>query len=68
MQNQGRLKCLKAREDYLTNVLDEARLNLAKISDDLNQYTSILKNLILQVFFFKLKNFYKFFKGFISTA
>lgn len=49
MQNQGRIKCLKAREDYLASVLDEARLNLSKISNDSKNYSSILKGLILQV-------------------
>jgi len=48
MQNQGRLKCLKAREDHLRNVLDEARRNLAKISADTNRYPPILKGLIMQ--------------------
>lgn len=49
MQNQGRLKCLKAREDYLKSVLDEARSKLSKISTDPNRYPHILKGLILQV-------------------
>lgn len=48
MLNQGRLKCLKAREDHLHNVLDEARSNLARISSDSGRYPSILKGLILQ--------------------
>ncbi|KAI1732835.1 ATP synthase (E/31 kDa) subunit domain-containing protein [Ditylenchus destructor] len=48
MQNQGRLKCLKAREDHLRNVLDEARSNLSKISADEKRYPSILKGLIMQ--------------------
>uniref|UniRef100_A0A915DAR0 V-type proton ATPase subunit E n=1 Tax=Ditylenchus dipsaci TaxID=166011 RepID=A0A915DAR0_9BILA len=48
MQNQGRLKCLKAREDHLRNVLDEARANLTKISADEKRYPSILKGLIMQ--------------------
>jgi V-type H+-transporting ATPase subunit E len=48
MQNQGRLKCLKAREDHLRNVLDEARNNLSKISSDEKRYPSILKGLIMQ--------------------
>lgn len=48
MQNQGRLKCLKAREDHLRNVLDEARANLSKISADEKRYPSILKGLIMQ--------------------
>jgi V-type H+-transporting ATPase subunit E len=51
MQNQGRLKCLKAREDHLRNVLDEARSNLSKISSDPARYPSILKGLIMQGLF-----------------
>ena len=49
MQNQSRLKCLKAREDHLRSVLDEARANLARISADKERYPAILKGLILQV-------------------
>jgi V-type H+-transporting ATPase subunit E len=51
MQNQGRLKCLKAREDHLRTVLDEARGNLSKISNDTSKYPGILKGLIMQVSF-----------------
>uniref|UniRef100_A0A7E4VJW1 V-type proton ATPase subunit E n=1 Tax=Panagrellus redivivus TaxID=6233 RepID=A0A7E4VJW1_PANRE len=48
MQNAGRLKCLKAREDHLRGVLDEATNNLARISADTARYPSILKGLLLQ--------------------
>lgn len=51
MQNQGRIKCLKAREDYLRSVLDEAQSNLSKISSESSRYPAILKGLILQVLF-----------------
>lgn len=51
MLNQGRLKCLKAREDHLNNVLDEARANLSRISADTQRYPSILKGLIMQALF-----------------
>jgi len=51
MQNQGRLKCLKAREDHLRSVLDEARANLSRISTDTQRYPAILKGLILQGIF-----------------
>ena len=51
MQNQGRIKCLKAREDHLRSVLDEARSNLSKISSEHNRYPAILKGLILQGLF-----------------
>jgi len=48
MQNQGRIKCLKAREDHMRNVLDEARSNLSKISADPQRYPAILKGLMMQ--------------------
>lgn len=51
MLNQGRLKCLKAREDHVKNVLDEAKANLSRISSDPNRYPSILKGLIMQALF-----------------
>lgn len=51
MQNQGRIKCLKAREDHLRAVLDEARANLSRISADQKRYPAILKGLILQALF-----------------
>lgn len=51
MQNTGRLKCLKAREDHLRSVLDEATSNLARISGDSQRYPSILKGLMMQGLF-----------------
>ena len=51
MQNTGRLKCLKAREDHLRSVLDEATANLSKISGDSQRYPSILKGLMMQGLF-----------------
>lgn len=51
MQNAGRLKCLKAREDHLRNVLDEAASNLNRISGDSARYPSILKGLMMQGLF-----------------
>ncbi|OZC09409.1 ATP synthase, subunit E [Onchocerca flexuosa] len=51
MLNQGRLKYLKAREDHLNKVLEEAQLNLSRISGDSAKYPSILKGLILQALF-----------------
>ncbi|KJH44903.1 ATP synthase, subunit E [Dictyocaulus viviparus] len=46
--NEGRLMCLKAREDHIRNVLEEARMNLSKISADQARYPAILKGLIMQ--------------------
>ncbi|PAV56253.1 hypothetical protein WR25_15693 [Diploscapter pachys] len=46
--NAGRLTCLKAREDHIRHVLDEARSNLSRISGDTARYPAILKGLIMQ--------------------
>uniref|UniRef100_A0A1I7XR77 V-type proton ATPase subunit E n=1 Tax=Heterorhabditis bacteriophora TaxID=37862 RepID=A0A1I7XR77_HETBA len=46
--NAGRLMCLKAREDHIRNVLEEAKTNLSKVSSDQSRYPSILKGLIMQ--------------------
>ncbi|CAD6191867.1 unnamed protein product [Caenorhabditis auriculariae] len=46
--NAGRLRCLKAREDHIRSVLEEAKSNLSRISGDTGRYPSILKGLILQ--------------------
>ncbi|KAJ1354875.1 hypothetical protein KIN20_011952 [Parelaphostrongylus tenuis] len=46
--NEGRLMCLKAREDHIRNVLEEAKMNLSKISADQARYPAILKGLIMQ--------------------
>ncbi|VDK48764.1 unnamed protein product [Anisakis simplex] len=51
MLNQGRLKCLKAREDHLHKVLEEARVNLSRISANHQHYPSILKGLMLQALY-----------------
>ncbi|MFH4984209.1 hypothetical protein AB6A40_010918 [Gnathostoma spinigerum] len=51
MLNQGRLQCLKAREDHMHSVLEEARNNLARISDDPEEYPAILKGLLMQGLF-----------------
>jgi len=44
--NAARLKVLKAREDNIKAVLEEAKAQLATISHDKNKYTQILKGLI----------------------
>uniref|UniRef100_A0A0M3IIT6 V-type proton ATPase subunit E n=1 Tax=Ascaris lumbricoides TaxID=6252 RepID=A0A0M3IIT6_ASCLU len=65
MLNQGRLKCLKAREDHLHNVLEEARMNLNRISADSHRYPSILKGLILQARVIWLR---ELFRAFLDPA
>uniref|UniRef100_A0A915JQN3 V-type proton ATPase subunit E n=1 Tax=Romanomermis culicivorax TaxID=13658 RepID=A0A915JQN3_ROMCU len=51
MLNQSRLKSLKAQEDHVKNVLDEARSRLFHISNDTNLYPQILQGLISQGLF-----------------
>jgi V-type H+-transporting ATPase subunit E len=49
MMNQARLKVLKAREDHIKNVLDEARAKLSTLSNDPGRYQTVLKGLIMSV-------------------
>lgn len=49
--NQARLKVLKAREDHIKTVLDEARKQLVAHTRDPARYQEVLKNLILQSVF-----------------
>jgi len=51
MLNQARLRILKAQEDHVKNVLDEARARLFHLSNDTNRYGSILQGLISQALF-----------------
>jgi len=51
MLNQARLRILKAQEDHVKNVLDEARSRLFHLSNDTNRYGSILQGLISQALF-----------------
>jgi len=48
MKNQARLRILKAQEDHVKNVLDEARSRLFHLSNDKSRYQSILQGLITQ--------------------
>lgn len=51
MMNQARLKVLKARDDMITDLLNEARRRLAEISKDPAKYSSLLEGLVLQGFY-----------------
>ncbi|KAG8190317.1 hypothetical protein JTE90_014423 [Oedothorax gibbosus] len=51
MLNQARLKVLKAREDHIRSVLDEAKKQLHPKTRDQAKYQDVLKNLILQAIF-----------------
>lgn len=50
MLNQARLKALKVREDYVRDVLDEARLKLKEIMKNESHYAELLHKLIVQGF------------------
>ena len=49
MLNQARLKVLKARDDHVGTVLEEAKKNMISISKDQQKYPKILEGLIAQV-------------------
>uniref|UniRef100_A0A3Q0RZW8 ATPase H+ transporting V1 subunit E1a n=1 Tax=Amphilophus citrinellus TaxID=61819 RepID=A0A3Q0RZW8_AMPCI len=51
MMNQARLKVLKARDDMITDLLNEARLRLAEIAKDPARYSNLLEGLVLQGFY-----------------
>jgi len=48
MLNQARLKTLKVREDHVSDVLDEARKRLVKVTNNPELYREVLRKLILQ--------------------
>ena len=49
MLNQARLKVLKARDDHIQTVLDEAKKTLVTIAQDKSKYPDIIQKLIAQV-------------------
>ncbi|XP_062245444.1 V-type proton ATPase subunit E 1a [Platichthys flesus] len=49
--NQGRLKVLKARDDLIVDLLNEARQRLREIAKDPVAYCTLLEGLILQGFY-----------------
>ncbi|CAI5664881.1 V-type proton ATPase subunit E 1a [Oreochromis niloticus] len=51
LMNQARLKVLKARDDMITDLLNEARQRLAEIAKDPAKYSSLLEGLVLQGFY-----------------
>ncbi|KAG7454578.1 hypothetical protein MATL_G00261160 [Megalops atlanticus] len=51
LMNQARLKVLKARDDMITELLNEARQRLANIAKDPAQYQTLMEGLILQGFY-----------------
>ncbi|PWA26109.1 hypothetical protein CCH79_00015233 [Gambusia affinis] len=51
LMNQARLKVLKARDDMISDMLNEARQRLANIAKDPARYPALLDGLILQGFY-----------------
>lgn len=51
LMNQARLKVLKARDDMIRDLLNDARQRLAIIAKDPSQYQTLLEGLVLQGFY-----------------
>ncbi|XP_072915506.1 V-type proton ATPase subunit E 1 [Hemitrygon akajei] len=49
--NQARLKVLKARDDLISGLLNEARQRLSRVAKDSTKYRSLLDGLLLQGFY-----------------
>ncbi|KAF3705197.1 V-type proton ATPase subunit E 1 [Channa argus] len=49
--NQARLKVLKARDDMISEMLNEARQRLANIAKDPSKYAALMDGLVLQGFY-----------------
>jgi V-type H+-transporting ATPase subunit E len=55
MQNQARLKVLKAREEHIRNVLEDARKKLIEVTKDAEMYKKVVQKLIAQGLFLLLE-------------
>ncbi|XP_034032946.1 V-type proton ATPase subunit E 1a [Thalassophryne amazonica] len=51
LKNQAKLRVLKARDDMITDLLNEARERLAEIAKDPDRYPALLEGLVLQGFY-----------------
>ncbi|KAF6083731.1 ATPase H+ transporting V1 subunit E1 [Phyllostomus discolor] len=49
LMNQARLKVLRARDDLITDLLNEAKQRLSKVVKDTTRYQVLLDGLVLQV-------------------
>lgn len=49
MQQSARLRLLKAREDHIRGIIEEARQKLVDVTKDTNMYSKVLQKLIAQV-------------------
>jgi len=54
--NQARLRVLKAREDHIKNLLEEARRRLGDLTRDHNTYRRVLEGLVTQGLFQMLED------------
>ncbi|XP_036433026.1 V-type proton ATPase subunit E 1 [Colossoma macropomum] len=51
LMNQARLKVLKARDDMISDMLNEARQRLANVARDPSRYSALMDGLVLQGFY-----------------
>ncbi|TRY58927.1 hypothetical protein DNTS_003129 [Danionella cerebrum] len=51
LMNQARLKVLKARDDMIADLLNDARQRLANIARDPSRYAALMDGLVLQGFY-----------------
>ncbi|CAM4563115.1 unnamed protein product [Leuciscus chuanchicus] len=51
LMNQARLKVLKARDDMISDLLNDARQRLANVARDPSRYAALMDGLILQGFY-----------------
>ncbi|XP_070763005.1 V-type proton ATPase subunit E 1a isoform X2 [Enoplosus armatus] len=51
LMNQARLKVLKARDDMITDLSNEARQRFAELAKDPARYSTLLEGLVLQAFY-----------------
>uniref|UniRef100_A0A8C7EQP4 ATPase H+ transporting V1 subunit E1 n=1 Tax=Neovison vison TaxID=452646 RepID=A0A8C7EQP4_NEOVI len=51
LMNQARLKVLRARDDLITDLLNEAKQRLSKVVKDTTRYQVLLDGLVLQVIY-----------------
>uniref|UniRef100_A0A8B9L9T4 V-type proton ATPase subunit E 1-like n=1 Tax=Astyanax mexicanus TaxID=7994 RepID=A0A8B9L9T4_ASTMX len=51
LMNQARLKVLKARDDMISDMLNEARQRLANVARDPSRYSALIDGLVLQGFY-----------------
>ena len=47
--NQARLRVLKARDEHVSNALDDGKQQLSSITKDKQKYSQLLQGLIAQV-------------------